>query len=656
MAKKNSSALGSVKKITFGVLLMIALILISFIILHNVDKHRGMNDKIIVNIFGKQRMYSQQVSKDASTLYTLLLEKETGMTDLSENELNQQIADIKNEMETAREEFASTLEDIHAKKLQYASYKVRVNSSVIENSDYLKKIDALWVDFDKAIQAVVASNKTDLDMHEAVDYINDKNMSLLNLSDLLLEELLNASLRMDQITEYVEYGLIVLIFGLISYYLYNLVRFIILPYNQLYKGITEIGLSSYPVKSHFPTRKRVMPMVAEINDMFLKINYLISLIGNINNNNSFMETLTYINKTFSVFIPYNYIGIALMSEDKRILKASYGVSDGTIAGLPETIIGMDWPVSDTSLGYYLETGEARIINDLEEYCKGRPVKLYNQIVLEASIRSSIALPLKVSGEPVGMIFFSSRYKNVYNDHHLNILQTLANSIAISLNKNIFASEMQYSSVLALAKLSEARDEDTGEHMERMAKYAKTIAVLLHRKGLYPEEITVEYIDLIERFSPLHDIGKVGISDKILLKPAKLTPEEFDEMKQHTIFGAQVLRSADMNMGRKGKSLFGMGVEIAEGHHEKWDGSGYPNGKKGLEIPLSARITAVADVFDALTSKRPYKEAFSLDKSFAIVQEGRGTHFDPVIVDLFLENRERMEEIYYNFNPKQEETA
>jgi response regulator RpfG family c-di-GMP phosphodiesterase len=246
---------------------------------------------------------------------------------------------------------------------------------------------------------------------------------------------------------------------------------------------------------------------------------------------------------------------------------------------------------------------------------------------------------------MGMIFFSSSSRNVYTEEHLNFLRTLANSIAISINQNIFVSDIMYSSILALAKLAEARDEDTGDHLERMSVYSRVIAELLYEKGIYKEEITLEYIDNIERFSPLHDIGKVGIRDGILLKPGKLTMEEYGEMKHHASFGEEVLRSADANLQKRGKSLFTMGAEIAGGHHEKWDGSGYPVGKKGLEIPLCARIVAVADVFDALASKRPYKEAFPIDMSMELIMDGRGKHFDPDIVDVFMENRPRIELLY-----------
>jgi HD-GYP domain-containing protein (c-di-GMP phosphodiesterase class II) len=444
---------------------------------------------------------------------------------------------------------------------------------------------------------------------------------------------------------------IFMIFGILItvliYALYNLVKFVLQPYQHLIQGITDIGLASETEQAkHLTlTQKNMFPIVGEINVMFHKINHLISLIENINNNSSFMETLDFINTTFSSFIPYNYIGIALINEENHVLEASYGVSDETIIGLPGNIKGSRWRIDDTSLGKLIETGEARIINDLEEYTAGREMKPYNKVLLEAGIRASITLPLKVSGRPVGVIFFSSSRKNVYHTGHLNFLKTLMNSVAISFHQNIVINDILYSSTLALAKLAEARDEDTGEHLIRMKSYAKLIGELLYESNS-TEEVTLEFIEMLERFSPLHDIGKVGISDKILLKPGKLTREEFEEMKRHAVYGAEVLKTAEQNMGNTGKSWFGIGVEIAEGHHERWDGSGYPYGKKGKEIPLSARIVAIADVFDALTSRRPYKEPYDLNTAFAILLEGKGKHFDPEIIDLFMKNKDKIEVLYH----------
>jgi putative two-component system response regulator len=189
-------------------------------------------------------------------------------------------------------------------------------------------------------------------------------------------------------------------------------------------------------------------------------------------------------------------------------------------------------------------------------------------------------------------------------------------------------------IVALAKLAEFRDPETGEHLERMREYAKTLATKLREKDKYREYITDHYIENVYKSTPLHDIGKVGIPDRILLKPGKLTSEEFEIMKRHSEIGGDAIASA-IKLTQMERSFLDMGKEIAYYHHEKWDGSGYPKGLHGEDIPLTARITALADVYDALTTKRVYKPAFSHEKSREIIVEGSGSAFDPYIVEAFV---------------------
>lgn len=188
-------------------------------------------------------------------------------------------------------------------------------------------------------------------------------------------------------------------------------------------------------------------------------------------------------------------------------------------------------------------------------------------------------------------------------------------------------------ILRLAIAAEYRDDDTATHIQRMSSYSEAIAA---RMGLTPDEIVT-----VKRASPMHDIGKIGIRDAILQKPGKYTPEEFEEMKSHTIIGARILQGSS-------SELLQMGEMIALNHHEKWDGSGYPFGHKGEAIPLVARIVALADVFDALTTKRCYKPAFPVDDALDIIKKGRGTHFDPEVVRAFLGILEEVLEIRDRF--------
>ncbi len=187
-------------------------------------------------------------------------------------------------------------------------------------------------------------------------------------------------------------------------------------------------------------------------------------------------------------------------------------------------------------------------------------------------------------------------------------------------------------IFGFAKLAEYRDPETGSHLERIRNYTKILADELKNFPQFQEEVDDEFVTTIFQSSPLHDIGKVGIPDEILLKPGGLTREEFKIMKSHVTIGGDSLASTGKLFGDD--SFLSMGRDIAYHHHEKWNGKGYPNGLKGEQIPLPARIMALADVFDALVSKRVYKEAMSLENARDIILAGEGEHFDPDIVKAF----------------------
>ncbi len=188
-------------------------------------------------------------------------------------------------------------------------------------------------------------------------------------------------------------------------------------------------------------------------------------------------------------------------------------------------------------------------------------------------------------------------------------------------------------VVRLSKAAEYRDPETGAHILRMAHYSELIA-----KGL---DLTLAEQELLLEAAPMHDIGKVGITDSILLKPGRLTPDEFEIMKHHAIIGYEILKGSS-------SKILQAGAEIARAHHEKFDGTGYPNGLVGEAIPIFSRIVAVADVFDALTSQRPYKRAWSLERAAEHIKESAGTHFDPKCVDTFFANWDKVLEIRQRF--------
>jgi HD-GYP domain-containing protein (c-di-GMP phosphodiesterase class II) len=266
--------------------------------------------------------------------------------------------------------------------------------------------------------------------------------------------------------------------------------------------------------------------------------------------------------------------------------------------------------------------------------------------LEANgLRSALLLPMTSIRDGGAVLVVASRQARAYSPEHRQFLGTMATQVDSVLSRTLAMDALVVAAVQGLAKLAESRDPETGDHLMRMSLYSAFIAEDLSRIEPFCREIDPGYIRSLHRFAPMHDIGKVGISDRVLLKPGRLDDEERREMNRHPAIGGEVLRLCEQRMNELGRSVFRVGIEIAEAHHEKWDGSGYPHGQKGEAIPLSARIVAVADVFDALTSKRPYKEAFAVDQALAIIDKDAGHHFDPAVVAALHRSLPRVLEIY-----------
>jgi len=215
-------------------------------------------------------------------------------------------------------------------------------------------------------------------------------------------------------------------------------------------------------------------------------------------------------------------------------------------------------------------------------------------------------------------------------------------VRLRVGERILALESRDVTIFTLAKLAESRDMETGTHLERMREYCRLLSEQLSQQSKFKEVIDGEFIDLIYLTSPLHDIGKVGVPDRVLLKPGRLDDEEMQVIRQHAAIGGRTLDAAAKV--HPDADYLQMARDIAWFHHERYDGKGYPKGLKGDDIPLTARIVALADVYDALTTQRVYKPAFSHETARGIIIEDRGSHFDPDVVDAFLACEDRFVEV------------
>lgn len=285
-----------------------------------------------------------------------------------------------------------------------------------------------------------------------------------------------------------------------------------------------------------------------------------------------------------------------------------------------------------SLAKYIDSELARTKKDLSFH--------YKMIVVSFSVAVFMSIGISVVLTVVCTMFTSQLEINKNNLQNDIIEKT--DEIKEQNKKIIYIQEQ---TIYGMANLIESRDSDTGEHVKRTSLYVELLGKAAKEAGYHKEIITDGYIEILKKAAPMHDIGKIDVSDSILKKPGKLTEEEFKKIQNHTIVGEKIIR--EVLSGIESEDYVKIAADIAVSHHERWDGNGYPYKLKGEEIPLEARIMAIADVFDALVSPRCYKDPFSTDEAFEIISLSRGTHFDPVLTDLFIYKKDEVVKIFEN---------
>ena len=327
------------------------------------------------------------------------------------------------------------------------------------------------------------------------------------------------------------------------------------------------------------------------------------------------------------------------------------------------------PVDLSILENYPQFKNKFFISNLNEYI---PPDKYTsttfsqliELLKKESMQSTLILPLIIDEELEGYLHLSSITPGFFKQEHITFMESIAGHIALSIQRGKFLDNLenhtknlqhlvdvrtneilktQRTTLFALAKLTELRDHETGEHLERIRRYS-ILTAQIYKYTNNKNNIDNNFLRDLYDSSILHDIGKVGVPDSILKKEGPLTTEEFKIIKNHIFIGYNALKTASKDLGEN--SFLKMAMDIILYHHERWDGSGYPEGLKGEEIPLAARIISICDVYDALVSKRPYKEAFSHEKALKIMKES-ASDFDPDLFKIFIDN-----ELEYDFIRKQ----
>jgi len=295
-----------------------------------------------------------------------------------------------------------------------------------------------------------------------------------------------------------------------------------------------------------------------------------------------------------------------------------------------------------SLKKIIDRGLPRVINNMVTIDDGS--KEHTRRIGRAGYSASYTMPIFNDGEFLGFIFFNSLEADVFNEKTLSQVDIFGHIISLMIIKELSTIKALAAALKTTGKIAHIRDPETGSHLDRMSRYSRLIASALADKyGLKDD-----YIEHIFMFSPLHDIGKIGIPDEILMKPGKLDQAEMEVMKSHAVKGREIVDEILSNFGLDGIEYVDVLRNIAAYHHEAINGTGYPSGKSGQDIPLEARIIAVADVFDALTSQRPYKEAWTNESAFEWLKQLAGEKLDLDCVNALLDNIDEVEKIQQRF--------
>ena len=361
-------------------------------------------------------------------------------------------------------------------------------------------------------------------------------------------------------------------------------------------------------------------------------------LENLNKHTSLKGKLTAAHESIRQQFPFIVrIAVTLYDPDTKILKTY--LYSGESADLENYQALID---NAPSLKKLLDKGLPRVINNMVTLSKGEHE--HTQRIARMGFKASYTLPMFNEGDFFGFIFFNSSEQDVFVESTLRQLDTYGHMIALMVLNELSSIKALTAAIKTTSHITHCRDPETGSHLDRMSRYSRLIASVIAKKY----DLDDEYIEHIFMFSPLHDIGKISIPDDVLLKPDVLTDEEIVVMRTHARIGREMIDDLVNNFGLHNIKHIAVLRNIAEYHHEAVNGTGYPEGKIQDEIPLEARIVAVADVFDALTSQRPYKKAWSNQKAIDTLKELAGEKLDSDCVDALINNMDEVEKIQQLF--------
>lgn len=336
---------------------------------------------------------------------------------------------------------------------------------------------------------------------------------------------------------------------------------------------------------------------------------------------------------------------ALQPNLARIAVALYDQNSGLISTYASSIeddnplLWYSYPLENCpSLKQLADSGKSRIIDDMRQFSENQTV--HSDRLLAANYRSSFTLPIRQNDQLLGFIFFNSTLIGDFSEHLIPQLEISAYAISLLVTQETSQIQTLKATLKTAVAVTHERDPETGEHLRRMTDYSRFACSILGPRL----KLSDLYTNHLVLFSSLHDIGKISIRDDILLKPGRLTADEYEIMKGHTTSGLKIIDSLIENHALNHLDHIEMLRNIIGSHHENWDGTGYPDQIAGEDIPLEARILAVCDAFDAITTERPYKSQLDTPAALKIIEGMRGTKLDPMCADLFIQHPEQLDAI------------
>ncbi|GMR08651.1 MAG: hypothetical protein BMS9Abin26_1658 [Gammaproteobacteria bacterium] len=492
--------------------------------------------------------------------------------------------------------------------------------------DQLMKTAEIW---DKYRQGLREELGRDIDgprLEAAAKYIL-KNSDILLTASISLSAAIRSMME-EKIADIVGLNRLAIILVLVisSIILAVLYLKVFNPLDRTVRGFGRVSRGDLDYRIPVSGNNEVGKMTEAFNDLSLRLAALFRLTDRINQATNLNDTIKFVFHEFSKFLPIDWVCLlrTMPDQDRFVIDRIYSKRKVNLHERDR------FSIRNSLFSQAVERNTPLAVS-----LAGDPGTYQDDGFVTGLINNGlseiIVLPLATNSVDSAVLVFATSSIGVYQQEHIELLSNIGAQVSHGFEKTLGMESLVISAVEGLARLAESRDPETGDHLVRMSLYSAIVAEQLGEDSRYQDIVTNAYVRNVYLFAPMHDIGKVGIEDSILLKSGKLSDKERREMERHPVIGGQVLRRCESQVNKVGHSIFNPGIEIAEGHHEKFDGSGYPLKLKGEDIPLSARIVAVADVFDALTSKRPYKEAWSVDKALELMHEQAGKHFDPEVI-------------------------